>query len=60
MSKTYRVEIESLFVQDVEANSKKEALEKVDKSQSIDFSNGLGTFFYEEHDFNNNLKITEE
>ena len=57
MTKTYRVEIKSLFIKDVEANNEQEAKAKmkeiVNSACSIDFSNENGTFFYEEFDFNN-------
>ena len=57
MTKTYRVEIKSLFIKDVEANNEQEAKAKmkemVNPACSIDFANENGTFFYEEFDFNN-------
>ena len=61
--KTYRVEIKSLFIKDVEANNEQEAKSKikniVNPACSIDFANNNGTFFYEEFDFNN-ATITEQ
>ena len=61
--KTYRVEIQSLFIKDVEASNKEEAKEiiknSVNPACSLDFANNNGTFFYEEVDFKN-AKIREE
>jgi len=61
--KTYRVEIQSLFIKDVEASNKEEAQEiiknSVNPACSLDFANNNGTFFYEEFDFKN-AKIREE
>ena len=63
MSKTYRIEIKSLFIKDVKANNKEEAeaiiKNSVNPACSIDFANDNGTFFYEEFDFNN-AKISEQ
>ena len=61
--KTYKIEIKSLFIKDVEANNEQEAKSKikniVNPACSIDFANNNGTFFYEEFDFNN-AKISEQ
>ena len=63
MSKTYRVEIKSLFIKDVKANNEQEAKNTVKNSVnpacSLDFANNNGSFFYEEFDFNN-ATITEQ
>ena len=60
---TYRIEIKSLFIKDVEANSKEEAKgiikNSVEPACSFDFANDNGTFFYEEFDFNN-AKINKQ
>ena len=49
MTKTYRVEIKSLFIKDLEANNEQEAKAKmkemVNPACSIDFANQNGTFF---------------
>ena len=51
MKKTYRVEIKSLFVKDVEANNEQEAKAKmkemVNRACSIDFASENGKFLYE-------------
>ena len=48
MTKTYRVEIKSLFIKDLEANNEQEAKAKmkemVNPACSIDFANQNGTF----------------
>ena len=61
--KTYRIEIKSLFIKDVEANSKEEAKSiiknNVNSACSLELANNNGTFFYEEFDFNN-AKINKQ
>jgi|TARA_R100001530_G_scaffold85191_1_gene59358 hypothetical protein len=49
--KEYRIEIQSLFVVDVEATSKEEAKKKVREYQHIGSSSDGGAFFYERYDW---------
>ena len=50
--KEYRVEIQSLFVVDVEATSPEEAKKKVSEYKHIGNSSDDGAFFYERYDLN--------
>ncbi len=50
--KEYRVEIKSLFIVDVEANSPEEAKKKVSEYKHIGKCCDGGAFFYERYDWN--------
>ena len=58
MTKEYRVEINSLFIKDVEASSPEEAKKKVEQEIHIGRSSGDGAFFYEPYDWRN-AKVEE-
>ena len=56
--KEYRVEINSLFIKDVEASSPEEAKKKVKQEIHIGSSSNDGAFFYEPYDWRN-AKVEE-
>jgi len=58
MTKEYRVEINSLFIKDVEASSPEEAKKKVEQEIHTGSSSGDGAFFYEPYDWRN-AKVEE-
>lgn len=58
VKKEYRVEIKSLYVQDVEASSPEDAKEKVQKYLHKGNIYQEGAFFYENYDWKN-AKVEE-